>query len=339
MEENNSVIEKEIENIWQMGHDMGISDLEIDNIFNSAMEEHKNRKIKNKQPHITVPAPIRLTKTILKIFLIVNILIVAVGTLTSLHNPTKKFMTRNIQDIIYPFMTNLRHVTLPVLLRLPKLSTWYTEECLVNNPFYSPGENDCSICSGTINVQNILSIKNFEHYANSGQLLIIPDALQHKVIWTELLKKIDINEEEKYGVWKSNIVERPEPDHIPNNFHTEWRIDRLKSLHTVRDHFPRPYFISGDTEIALIRHLYIDGLQAESYDLPSLEFTNMLIIQGHGSSVFLLKPSYQCKDICKSVKITLLPKEALFYNSIYWQPVRLKSLSENVSLYVINSFY
>ncbi|CAL4123298.1 unnamed protein product [Meganyctiphanes norvegica] len=340
MEVKNSEIEKEIESIWQMGHDMGISDLEIDKIVYSALEEHKRKTI---TPINNLHTAIKFTKSILKIFLIVNILIVAVGiavgTVISLHNPTKKFITRNFQDMIYPFITELRHTTLPVLQKFPQLSTWYTEECLINNPFYSPGENDCSVCSGTISVQRKLAIKNFDSYANSGRLVILPDALQRQVLWTDFLKEINITEEKELGVWKSNMEEHPNIDHMPKNFHIDWRIDKLKSLHIVRDHFPRPYFISGDSEVALHRNIYIDGPHAESYDIPSLEFTNILLIQGHGSSTFLLNPSYQCKDLCNPVKVTLLPKEALFYNFIYWQPIRLHSSSEDVSLYIIKSFY
>ncbi|MPC79891.1 hypothetical protein E2C01_074444 [Portunus trituberculatus] len=263
-----------------------------------------------------------------------------------LHNPSKKLVMRNIQDMIYPFLTSLRYITLPILERYPHLSQWYSEECLIKNAFFDQLNIDCTPCEGEILPVYTEGLKSFSSvYYNSGKLVVISDTMQNIVTIKSILQMVDINEEINSGSFQLssgnkevNLGTHGWSLHLDkDDIHTEWKINKLETLHLIRKVFPRVYFIPQDTEVSLHRYLFIDGPKSSPYPLPLTEFANIVLMQGEGKSLIAMIPSNHCKTTCKSIDIVLNSSQVLFFNWVYWRPVRQGG--NHTSVLLMSSFY
>lgn len=350
-------VEERIEEIWRTGRELGLPDAAIHNVFTSVFREEKEKEAirTDRQGYQNsggrercgmVCKIVCYLKIMTKFFIFLTTVCVALFIIVSLHNPTRKFVTRNIQDIIYPVMTTLRFFTLPLLTRYPHLSVWYTEECLVANMYFDQPHIDCTPCSENSEPTETSDLDNFtDMYYNNGKTVIVTDAMQQRMSWTDLIKRLDIHREVEMGAWKylskserfPNAIEQVVNGILHNDTHIEWKINRLETLHIVRHIFPRLYFIPKETEVALHRFVFIDGPESDSYPLPLTEFANVVLIQGEGKSTLSLTPSPHCQGTCNSVTVTLDATQALFFNWIYWRPVRLGGGC--ISTLVMSSFY
>ncbi|KAG7176456.1 uncharacterized protein LOC121875456 [Homarus americanus] len=346
-----------LEEIWRTGQELGLSQAQIHHVFDSVFNEEKEKEAIISKSHgstdykRTIQDIARMITSYLKIFtkflVFLTAVCIVVFIVISLHNPTRKLVTRNIQDVIYPFMTTLRYLTLPILTRYPHLSQWYSEECLVPNVFYDQPSIDCMPCSKDPQPIKTAGLQNFtDMYYNNGRIIIVTDAMLQNMTWGDLTKELDIKQEFEIGAFKyfsetNTSMEAlrwfVKEETINSDDHIEWRINRLETLHVVRQIFPRMYFIPSETEVALHRFVYVDGPEADSYPLPLTEFANVVLIQGEGKSVLTLSPSSHCQDICNSVTVTLDTTHVLFFNWIYWRPVRVGG--ESISTLAMSSFY
>lgn len=348
-----------IREIWMVGNELGLTNADIHNVFTSLIheEEYKDEQFccsRSKRQKLSYQEKVfvsfwQMTVIILrivKVCVIATFLGIICSTVLYLHNPSKKFVLRNIQDMIYPFMTSLRYISLPVLERYPHLSQWYSEECLIKNSFFDQSNIDCRPCENEVAPTFAVGLKNFsEVYYNSGKLVIILDAINKNITSKSILYEIDISEEIKLGTLKFyspteevSIRSQDRRLHpLDDNIHIEWKINRLETVHLVRKFFPRVYVIPLETEVSLHRFLFVDGPMSGPYPLPLTEFANIILIQGEGKSLITMFPSNHCKNICQPVNIFLGPSEVLFFNWIYWRPVRQGG--NHTSTLLLSSFY
>ncbi|XP_042873147.1 uncharacterized protein LOC122267327 [Penaeus japonicus] len=351
-------IEERLEEVWRTGQDLGLLDTDIEDVIRAVLEEAKDKENNKSEGNHARQGPKSedgywimwsVVRFWIKFFLVLFFLGVVAFALISLHNPTRKFVTRNIQDAIYPFMTALRVVTLPLLSAFPWMSRWYSEECLVQNPLYDQPSVDCTPCMVDLEPVVVSRLENFtDFYYNNGKFVVVVDALKpgKGVSWATLVTQFNICKEEEIGSWTltpkeeglCNYNDTLEKGVLPSpESHVEWKIFRLETLHVIRQFFPRIYFVPQDTEVALHRHIFIDGTESKAYTLPLTEFANVVVVQGEGGSVIKLEPSPHCQDMCPSVTIQLETSQVLFFNWIFWRPVRMGG--HNISTIFMSSFY
>ncbi|XP_068217664.1 uncharacterized protein [Palaemon carinicauda] len=344
--------EDRLNEIWKEGRDLGLTDSEICHLLTVSVQE--------KQPSEPLQLPtssetqascssliIKSVKVLIKTLLFSVITLAIFGTVITTHNPSRKFVTRHIQDYIYPVMTRLRHLTLPVLNKFPTLSSWYSEECLLENPFFDQVNVDCNICSKNMQLEVVSNTEQFtEMYYNKGKFFII-NHVGGSIQWNQIISKIDISSEEEQGSLKAtgNYMHKycNLKDHLaneidlPKDIHIEWKVNKLKSLHVLRQLLPRFNFIPSDTEVSLHHLVFIDGPEYKPYAIPISEFSNVVLFQGEGNSVFTLEPSAHCKYYCQAVTLTLNTTQILFFNWIFWRPVRISG--DGISTLFLSSFY
>ena len=346
-----------IREIWSTGKELGLPNADIDNIFTSVLyeEEYKEHQLFQRTQNESCDKKkgfARQWKVRVIVFAAVKLCAIATAlsilcsTVIYLHNPSKKLVMRNIQDMIYPFLTSLRYMTLPILKRYPHLSQWYFEECLVRNAFFDQLNINCTPCEGEISPVYTEGLNSFSSvYYNSGKLAVISDAMHNIVTVKSILQMVDISEEIDSGSFQLssgkklvNLETHGWELHLhKDDIHIEWKINRLETLHFIRKVFPRAYFIPQETEVSLHRYLFIDGSKSGPYSLPLTEFANIVLMQGEGKSSIAMIPSNHCKTTCKPIDIVLNPSQVLFFNWVYWRPVRRGG--NHTSVLLMTSFY
>lgn len=347
-----------IREIWSVGNQLGLTNAQIHDVFTSVIEEEdykdqqscfstsKGHRISYQGKLFTSLWQMTVTiLTIVKVSAIALALGMFCSTVIYLHSPSKKFIMRNVQDMIYPFMTSLRYISLPILERYPYLSQWYSEECLIKNDFFDQSNIDCKPCEKEVTPVFAVNLKEFsELYYNSGKLVVISDAMHNNVTANSILDEIDIHEEINLGTLKFysktkevSISSEVRRIHSIEDVHIEWKINRLETLHLIRKVFQRVYVIPSETEVSLHRYLFVDGPMSGPYSLPLTEFANVVLMQGEGESLVTMFPSNHCKTACQPVDVLLGPSQVLFFNWIYWRPVRQGG--NHTSVLLMSSFY
>lgn len=77
----------------------------------------------------------------------------------------------------------------------------------------------------------------------------------------------------------------------------------------LRQLFPRPKQLPS-TGLSLERFLSIDSPLAPPFRIPDAECSTMFMIQGHGSRIILLRPTQECRNVCKTLSVKLPAKYA-----------------------------
>jgi hypothetical protein len=95
-----------------------------------------------------------------------------------------------------------------------------------------------------------------------------------------------------------------------NNTHQEessnvWRLNRMLPVRILRSVFPRPTRLP-ETGASVERFIILDTPQAAPYVLPDpSDCGNMYVIQGHGSRTILLRPTQECRTVCRTLSVHL----------------------------------
>lgn len=348
-------IERRFDEIWRTGEELGLSSADVHDIFTSVLREEKEVRTdvqsytmhREREKRGLVGQLHSLCKYVSELIICLTVICVLLFVVVSFHNPTRKLVTRNIQDLIYPAMTTIRFITLPLLTKFPYLSKWYWEECLVANSFFDQLGINCTPCTENSEPIKASNLDNFtDMYYNNGKIVIITDGLLQTMTWTDLTEKLNTRDEVDIGSLTYSSNTKKSADNLQqcmrekqfsDDAHVEWKINRLETLHVVRKVFPRLYFIPKHTEVAFHRYVFIDGPRADSYRLPLTEFANVVLMQGEGKSTFSISPSSHCQDYCSPITVTLKATEVLFFNWIYWRPVRVSG--EGISTLAMSSFY
>lgn len=297
----------------------------------------------------------RLLTAIFKCLIGILTLFVILYTIISCHDSTQNYITRSIQDLIYPFMRFFRIWTLFLHYKFPHLHEWHEEECLIRNPFYQNPDLSCWPCENVNTVIDVTGFRNFsEVYYHNGTPFIVKDASNTEISFTTLQILYSTNKESLLSGTTSfytNIAGIDSPKQLfdctrdqrsdvrMQNKFVLWRFGRVGAARVLRTTFPRPYFIPNKTEVALERFLILSGPNSGYLNLPLTDFANVWLTQGYGISVVTLESSPPCKSICKSVSVHLHPQETLFYNWQFWRP-KISTLNQSqISVLYVGSFY
>lgn len=64
---------------------------------------------------------------------------------------------RKSQNYIYPSMSAVRRMTIPILNNYPHLTKYYDEACLVQNPYFKIDDNtiDCHFCKNRVDIPDL----------------------------------------------------------------------------------------------------------------------------------------------------------------------------------------
>lgn len=98
--------------------------------------------------------------------------------------------------------------------------------------------------------------------------------------------------------------------------HISWRINRMSPARKLRTLFSRPRIISPWSGQSTERYLFIDEAKAEPYVFPNSECSYILLTQGAGERMIILKPSKECSGHCRIVSTILKPKYSCKYKEI-----------------------
>uniref|UniRef100_T1JEX5 Uncharacterized protein n=1 Tax=Strigamia maritima TaxID=126957 RepID=T1JEX5_STRMM len=301
----------EINNLRNFARLNGFSDKEIDICIQNSFET--NNFFTN-----LCTKSLKCIKLITKSLILILLFTSLIYFLVSCHNPTKRFFSKYVQGLIYPFMRLLRICTLPIH-DVFHTSHLYQESCLITNPFYKEPELDCWPCQQINFVMDLSGFQNLtSSYSHSGIPFVLREA-SPSTISLESLGKLYIENRTPLdsGTFRfaTNIPAITIPwqlfSKVPLDplIHCEWSLNKVPSTHILRRIFPRPVFVPKETEVALQKFLFLDGPQAEAYAMPLTDFANVWLTQGYGHRLVILEPSPQCQSMCSSISIVLQTKD------------------------------
>lgn len=284
-------------------------------------------------------------------FLVIIIVLIYAASL--MHNPLQKWFLRNMQNHIYPSMRLLRFATLPWIQQYPSLSDWHEETCLISNPLYWQRPIDCWSCSQIDMIHEVnpeqsnLDDYFTKNYYHSGVPMIIR-GLFDKVSFQDVHQLYDMNKMQflqGIGSFSSlHFLNVTDFFYSSDNFQTDseasWKITRVGTGRLFRKLFPRPAFIPRDTEVALHKYLFVEGVKAPPHEMPLTEFANIWIVQGSGQRTISFEPSVSCQSVCPLLKATTYPGDVLYYNWQFWNPTSLPvAEADEISVTYVGSFY
>jgi hypothetical protein len=86
--------------------------------------------------------------------------------------------------------------------------------------------------------------------------------------------------------------------------HSVWRCNRMAPARLLRNLFPLPSKFPK-TGISLERYIAIDTPNAAPFRIPDAECANMFLIQAFGVRNILLRPTQECRSVCKTLSVRL----------------------------------
>jgi len=340
----------EAQHLREYGQRHGLSDAEINNCIEQVLNDVNAVEVQRFRPqghdlkkHWTL---------VLQCFLALILLLVPLYYMVSSHKPTQTFVTRHIQDYIYPFMRYLRLSTLSLHASFPQITAWHEEQCLVYNPWYRNPDVGCWPCEHVLAVINLTEFTSFaKAYYQNGTPFIVKDS--SKGFTLRKLENLYMKHGDALnrgtGYFLSAIPSLKHPRDIfelgksqklfeYSKIHIEWQFKRVSAARVLRKVFPRPYFVPNTTEVALERYLFIDGPSSPSYSLPLTEFANVWLNQKSGRRIVMLEPAPHCKSSCIPISAVLSANDILFYNWQLWRARFLPSAT-SLSITYMSSFY
>lgn len=336
----------EVKNLRKLATSWGLTNQEINECINSALNDKadENHKVDTCKVHKNTGRWVR------KCIVSVLVCIVIAVMFLCCTETGQRLASRHVQGIAYPVMRRLRLIALPVLQHISSLSLLYDKQCLLENPLYREPPIDCFPCQDVQQVLDLTGFTNFsELYQQGGTPFLVQDAIVTEVSITnftafysancdELVKgTVQFDSSDKTITTLDDLF-RSEDTSIHDHLHIEWKVKRAAATRAFRALFPRLYFVPNTTEVSLEKFVFIDGHYSEPYELPRTEFTNVWIAQVYGYRRIALLPCSSCMQECKVMQLVLQPKEVMYYNTQYWQPISLPH-GEAVSITYLGSFY
>lgn len=94
--------------------------------------------------------------------------------------------------------------------------------------------------------------------------------------------------------------------------HNLLKCNRMTPARLLRTIFPKPTIIPP-TGVSLERFLAIDTPRAKPYRIPDTECSNVFIVQGYGKRIIILRPTSECRSMCRTLSVTLPPSYVCKY--------------------------
>ncbi|XP_071099289.1 uncharacterized protein [Haliotis cracherodii] len=223
-------------------------------------------------------------------------------------------------------------------------SNYYSSECFVNNPLYVVPEPECDTC------KNHKSVKELKVKIKTLKLHLMSYPLIHRGLQTPVhLEDVEaVIRKEKdhlvqhpidctagWAVQASDLVREELLGQIEaeKNFSCVWNSKEKMFLgQLMRRLFPRPSIIPHETEIALQKYLYIDGVGGKQRTLPpSSQGGYSWYAQGQGTRKVVFNSPEACVDTCNTFQITLKEGDILTFPSWIWT-VNVEENGEEISV-------
>lgn len=261
----------------------------------------------------------------------VSVIIVLVMYIYFKTDLSNMFM-RQIQPFIYPGMSYLRRLTLPMLIVWPKFSQLYDETCLITNPMFHINDFDCYPCENVITVldfSNIPEINNtvmssvpFIYKENSSSsstasivtLEILRDMYaKDKTIFdqnTRIMETTSIQHSTFDMILDDLLVNRTlssneNSNNIDDDHYTLFQCNRMISARLLRKTIGHANRLPLKG-LSVERYLTIDKTISKSHAIPNIQECSIIFIrQLNGSRKYILRPSAECRHKCLTVSVHL----------------------------------
>ncbi|XP_078463732.1 uncharacterized protein LOC144728292 isoform X5 [Lampetra planeri] len=235
-----------------------------------------------------------------------------------LHPPTQQLVSWHTQRWVYNALRRVRLLALPITRRY-NLAAYHDQECLVYNPLYSDPTPNCSFCAAVKSVILLDEFSNFTQYYYGQADPVLVKGGQKDHVGLEDVQHL-------HAVHGKTLDLRPDEvscsndsvssfSHLFRLFPTEetlarssttfqWKTQRVAGTRLLRELFPRPYFISPDSEVSLLKLLVLQGSQATPHALVfQLQFYNAWLAIGSGSLSLHLTPVPACHAPCRTLSV------------------------------------
>ncbi|XP_071099288.1 uncharacterized protein [Haliotis cracherodii] len=248
-----------------------------------------------------------------------------------------------VRHIEYTLNFYFRLMAVP-LHRMLNIEDYYSSECFVNNPLYVVPEPECDTC------KNHKSVKELKVKIKTLKLHLMSYPLIHRGLQTPVhLEDVEaVIRKEKdhlvqhpidctagWAVQASDLVREELLGQIEaeKNFSCVWNSKEKMFLgQLMRRLFPRPSIIPHETEIALQKYLYIDGVGGKQRTLPpSSQGGYSWYAQGQGTRKVVFNSPEACVDTCNTFQITLKEGDILTFPSWIWT-VNVEENGEEISV-------
>ncbi|XP_017488889.1 PREDICTED: uncharacterized protein LOC108377138 [Rhagoletis zephyria] len=275
-------------------------------------------------------------------------------------------------SFIYPSMRMWRRITLPLIQRFPRLTELYDESCLMQNPFFQGIDSlSCDPCSSVQSVLELTAVgsedpSNTNNERNKSDDL--SDVSNEFVPFVFKIKQDPIQLDDFYNIYvnnqeiflrdayrvhstyrdvtnleelfsKFNHSQHNEESIQPLEAHNLWRCNRMLPARLLRKLFASPTLRLPRTGIALERYMAIDTAQAPGYTLPDTECANVYVQQALGTRYIFLRPTSECRHLCRTLSLRLPQSFVLSYNWLYWKPISAPDpVADTFSITLIGSY-
>ncbi|XP_022899972.2 uncharacterized protein [Onthophagus taurus] len=331
---------KEVENIRRKAQELSLNDEEINGLFKECFAQLKSpKKEKSKLK--------KIVWNFLKVFFLFIIIILILYVIINVHQPTTSIVLRNVQGLIYPGLSLIRFLMVPIIKKYPSLTKLYDESCLVENPYFYLNDMECWPCQNVYSVIDLTDSNNHSMY-HSGIPYIIKtnqSLITYEKLMETYLNNKEIFDKDADRIKSSNNSLTQIKDLVEFNLkessetHISWRINRMTPIQLIRKLFPRPYIISEWSGQSMERYVMINGPKSFPYQLPNFECSYVFVIQGFGEQTIILKPTQECFGECRTISVILKPSYVLWYNWWYWRPISLPTRNATgISISYINSY-
>ncbi|XP_032818315.1 bombesin receptor-activated protein C6orf89 homolog isoform X1 [Petromyzon marinus] len=274
------------------------------------------------------------TDRALKVLAVPLVLLLTYYACLWLHPPTQQLVSRHTQRWVYNALRRVRLLTLPITRRY-NLAAYHDQECLVYNPLYSDPTPNCSFCAAVKSVILLDEFSNFTQYYYGQADPVLVKGGQKDHVGLEDVQHL-------HAVHGKTLDLRPDEvscsndsvssfSHLFRLFPTEetlarssttfqWKTQRVAGTRLLRELFPRPYFISPDSEVSLLKLLILQGSQATPHALVfQLQFYNAWLAIGSGSLSLHLTPVPACHAPCRTLSVHAQAGDLVYYSTEFWR--------------------
>lgn len=305
---------KEVQKLRQAAKGLHLTDEDVNNMFEECFRQlNSNCQHESKKKSSFI--------FILKILFSIIVVFISLFILLNHHQPTISLVLRNVQSLIYPGLKLLRLLAIPVIQFFPSLSELYDESCLIENPYFQVTNMECWPCENVHSVVNFTGAQNFTLYQT-----VIPHIIRtlNKTVSLRDIQNLYKSHSSIFNQdaqrLKSNSPSLSKANHLLNfvsnnsETHILWRINRMVPARIIRQLFPKPDMISEWSGQSTERFVMIDDTKVPPYILPNPECGNVLLTQGQGERIIILKPAKECSKNCRTTSVTLKESYSLWYN-------------------------
>lgn len=325
----------------KLGSDWGMTDEEINGCIDEALSQVKSASklkkssTKNKARTIwsyilfMMKIPVYTILLVISLFLLVTIV-------STVHEPTDKFISKVLQPLGYDIFRLIRIATLPIH-RVANITSYYDAECMIDNPFFTDPVSDCYEC---VNVKSVKEVNSTDmgsrKLKNTIQMMkpilfknslekpltyqdVRQNYLDNQQVFDEGLHKFESTNPRIRSPQDLFVEDQSELLKTSGGMHIVWQSRKVLTSVALRKLFPRPAFLPDKIEISLEKHVMIDSPETPTYELPIITQEALVYTLASGHRRLLVKPVSQCVEKCQSLLVIMEPGDSLLVSEQVWR--------------------